>query len=1479
MATKTLEEFLQSRLRAYDPTIDLSSGSPADSQVVQPIVARFNPDPFEMPVEEFIDARMAQEFPDTNVQEGTGLRDLLVKPQQVLLDPVIRELQLIKKGQSLIAPDQLADSEVDAIVANLFVDRNTGDLARGPARLFFNAPQAVRVSAGNIFYTADNLRFFPDRQQSISAENMAFNQSGSLYYFDVDVVAEQAGDAYNIDPEVNPLVGVTNISVAVRVTNLIAFSGGLATETSDELIARAEESITERSLVTPRGTSARLRAEFPALTQLQVIGYGDAEMNRDLLTGGDLGECLLFGDSGQSVDDGAGNPTTTRFGVQTGSLLPAGYSLGESGISADAPLYLLLTEMRTYTGASIAAAHLDRLLLNGHDIFSSADIGATIWILGASNGVRQAEIAEVNGGYLRLVVPGTLTSFVGVAETGLSWVFLRKTTERKIKYFVSETELVLDDSTPITFGVENDGSFGWEIRRKELTISGMPTGIVLEADRAELTTQSNQVHLGGCSDFYVRGGEADQDSKVLESLEDENPVFRGTDGRTLSTDPSFFWDRPEPSRADDSFGSSLPTSVNFVLLNVEPGDSLVVEAGPDAGTKTILRVGRSNSGAIGDQDYGCLQVSPPFTSTQEFLRYKIVKTVTVNLRQPTLLRASGSDGKTVQASNVFTTGSSLNFLERNVVAGDRLRVLTGVDAGEYAITKVSGAGSRNLELSGTFTNNAEALGWEIVKVQEGLRFPLLQIRSIELLDSSSQATGHLIPYGLPVDVRTTAFSNFGKGGKCFTSNAAVGIIGRTSLESADMNYPLSAANLTVAVNGSRVFIDLTGATDKNNIVTKINALLPNNPARLVKDSLLRDRLWLRSDTNWLQVVACYPSSGTQWIGLQGTDGTTLGDDNRQIRCDTSGFSWTDPSTWSEVPEGDRRALDAELDCVEIQGVETATNFYLKRVSSDRLFVVSFAEDEKIVRFPVPQVGATVQIGTRSLGSARIYFKDPTSMEVLGKYRPSLQSTGSHRANLAAVRDGFNDPESIVEDEPEVTYFYATVNGTRLRFIPDPALSRVLIPDPTSDVPNNLCSSPDYGGYALVSDPTQGGAAQSRSAQINFLSRRVRAGDSVEITYAPILGAIPITPASLPGKDMHIRIAGGAAKRLLFTDQVTDVASALAQINDFVGSEIAFLDDVGNIRLEADFSIELVDRSLDDPTFAAWALPYLGLLSSPRTNRAINAGTYTIKSTGKTHELDLGQAVILADDDLGGITTEWTGQHFIVRREGSQRVHVTAMEAQVEGGLYYMDVQLLSDGFGDVYNLPEDTILAIEGYASDGYHFEVENPNLSFSTEEQVNLVFSRQVLLSGETDDLGNAVSIVGQNVQINYDYSSLTEAIQLFVGSELDRVTTASLLVRHLLPNYLYFELVYQGGSSSEVVQKEVDEYLAGLGPSDSVQASSLQQLAGRKGAYFVQSPLTLVALGVDASRNMSVVRSSNMVSHGRLSTFFPGSVVVTQL
>jgi len=327
MATvEELRLFLQERLRAMDSTIRLEDGSPASVQVVEPTVRRFTPDALETDFEAFAKARLTQEFPSMITEEGSAIVDLVMKPMQILLEPFVREIRAIRRNQSLLDPSVLNKDEADALLGNIFVRRRTGDYSKGTVRAYFTNPVSANIGGSNTAFTATGLRFRPVTPQSITSESMIFNTDGGLYYFDVTYVAEGVGRSYNVAP--NAIIGITNLPAATRVRNLRKFESGLNEETTLEVVSRGEQSIGERSLTTVPGIVSRLYDQFEDLRILNVVGFNDAEMQRDVITGGNLGVPLSYGVDGATADDGDADGYTPYFdsavGAFTSLLGPAG---------------------------------------------------------------------------------------------------------------------------------------------------------------------------------------------------------------------------------------------------------------------------------------------------------------------------------------------------------------------------------------------------------------------------------------------------------------------------------------------------------------------------------------------------------------------------------------------------------------------------------------------------------------------------------------------------------------------------------------------------------------------------------------------------------------------------------------------------------------------------------------------------------------------------------------------------------------------------------------------------------------------------------------------------------------------------------------------------------------------------------------------------------------------------------------------------
>lgn len=1433
MATEDTRSFMEERLLAMDPDLDVAEGSPAYDQVIDPTVRRYTPDPFEVDLEKFIDTRLLQEHPDLNVKEGSGLRDALVKPMQILMDPIYREVNILKQNQSLANPELLSPADADSLVANVFVSRSTGGLATGTIRIYFNAPVALTISIGNVCYTSSGLRFLPTTLQSITAEAMVFNQSGNLYYFDIQVTAEKAGSEYSIDKDL--IVGITNLNAAVRVNNTERFEGGLDEQSTADLVSNAEQSITERSLVVGRGVVARLYDVFDSLKHLQVVGFTDAEMERDIITGGNFGPILFSGNGGYTEDDGDGDLLSYRFKIRD-SINFIDDIFGSIGDVSN--YWLSVSEISYGDSVEIPGINLDHFILSGYR-FSSDDIDR-YFITSSSPGSNPENVGVWKiAAIIDIDEVRVYRTSPGVAEAGISWIMVRPGIDAEIESVITSTELKLLNPLPVDLAIAS-----WVIRKKEIAISDIPGGITSILDAQSLELQSDQLHIGGCSDFYVRGTTVEEETLVLEAVSDENAVVSAETLVTSSVNTEFVSD----------------TNYNFVELGVLTGHSLIIETGADAGVKTIFRAGVHHDGS---SNPNWLQVDPPLTSTASGIRYKIVNEIDINLRQPRTMRGVGTDLQTLQLSSSVTTASTLDFTSLGTEVGDVFRILSGVDQGDYTIIAISGTGNRTLVLSSQLNATVSSLGWEVFKAGEGLDFPLVRISGLDILDSSQQPTGNVVPYADPVDSRSTAFANAGHGTKVSTTDGITGILGSRDITigaAGAPTYPLAATTLNVRINNaSPILVTLTGAATPEIIVDTINGTsgLFNIADLLSMDGELR--LVLRSTDRWIIVD---PGATNDMVGLD----VAVGEDNRQIR------SLNNISDWSDADYG----LMIERDSVYVTTGDNIGFYYLVAAQTGRILVVGVDESDGRALFLHPNVRVSLRAGSRSYGKARVYFLDPTTFSAHGAWRPPLKNSTDYPANASIGR-------AIPVDERPVTYFTADVGGSLLRFVPDPELKYSVLPASGDTIPNNM-NTEDAVNLVVSNDvPSENLGKNSRDAKVDFLDREILEGDLVEITHTPIqgdkdMGLISFTsPGDLANLTLILSIDGAPAKTHTFTDQLTSIDGILGEINATFGMTLAYKELLTGpaetmLRLEADVDVIWHKNSTCNSLF--WNT--FGSSNKHNLAPANTDGYYIITKVTETgdpiqhHKLEI--------EDENGVAPAATAQaqHFKVFRPGMQHIHSTDMAENLEIGLYYMDVELVSEGPGDEWNLDAEVLFSLEGYVSDGYRLSVSDANLSYSEEEQVMMVLSRRILTVGQSDRPDQATKLSLQNLQVNYDRSSLAASVQAFASADLERVLNASLLVRHLQPHYLNFEMIYRGGSSADVIRDDVLEYLDELGPEESVEVSDIQNLALRRGATYIQNPITLVAITHDENRVIAVVRSKNYVSRSRLATFFAEDITI---
>lgn len=220
-------------------------------------------------------------FPELELREGTGLRDLVLRPSALLLALINKAANYYFTQNSLGGIDDATPTEIlDSILSNWFLTRNIGTRSVISARLYFARKKNVSVSSDNYFSTDNTSKFFPPESVSYSAESLSYDSYSNEYYIDIDLEAEKEGLQYNLSS--GSLLYFANFDpYFLRAEINYLKSQSIISETNSEFIGRSKTAISTRNLINQPSIDARLREAFNYLTRLVSIGMGDPEMLRD----------------------------------------------------------------------------------------------------------------------------------------------------------------------------------------------------------------------------------------------------------------------------------------------------------------------------------------------------------------------------------------------------------------------------------------------------------------------------------------------------------------------------------------------------------------------------------------------------------------------------------------------------------------------------------------------------------------------------------------------------------------------------------------------------------------------------------------------------------------------------------------------------------------------------------------------------------------------------------------------------------------------------------------------------------------------------------------------------------------------------------------------------------------------------------------------------------------------------------------------
>ena len=236
----------------------------------------------------YIKNKIRNQNSEIDLSEGSAVTSLLVNPLSTIMQPLLDEQDKLINNLSLIIPDAIEDGDVDAVAANFLVTRREALRAEGTIKFYYSSPMAVSIPINTLVSTTDNVIFKTTVAYTILKSDMASNVEDYPLYSTASVPVEAValGEAGNVLAGTIEKI-ISNLTPApAKVTNKQAVFGASSVESNSSLSSRVKQTFVSNTVTNPNAIKKVILDTFPDTKKVEVIGFGDPEMVRDIIVSG-----------------------------------------------------------------------------------------------------------------------------------------------------------------------------------------------------------------------------------------------------------------------------------------------------------------------------------------------------------------------------------------------------------------------------------------------------------------------------------------------------------------------------------------------------------------------------------------------------------------------------------------------------------------------------------------------------------------------------------------------------------------------------------------------------------------------------------------------------------------------------------------------------------------------------------------------------------------------------------------------------------------------------------------------------------------------------------------------------------------------------------------------------------------------------------------------------------------------------------------